>query len=335
LQKGNFYEIKTPETERKIAFIDGGNQEILPTPEYSVQVNRVYFNIFKDNKRIILQSHIPKRIEFLSFTSSKFDGNNIFFETKISPVNEKFVKYLPDEIDLRANALEEDVKVGTQAGMERMASMARRFAEWTIAEHIIDTEMDKGDIIVKDGSLQTSHINENKYVERVFQKAKDKGVIFTGLSKTCRLTTINQISLIASIQKLAIETNIQYDKWCYYPVARVRERRSEQKSVIMVVKLNRNAVTPYRFEIFKEQADQMNNEEIFDIVSTIAINSRDIMIPGYPYGLIDADMWARVKNEEVESYKTRLYSEISKMGYWETLNPHIKAIDTHDKLDEL
>jgi len=188
---------------------------------------------------------------------------------------------------------------------------------------------------VKDGSLQTSHINENKYVERVFEKAKDKGVIFTGLSKTCRLTTMTQISLIASIQRLATETKIEYDKWCYYPVARVKERRSEQKSVIMVVKLNKNAGTPYRFEIFKEQADKMRNKEIIDIVSAIAENSRDIMIPGYPYGLIDADMWARVKNEEAESYKTRLYSEISKMGYWNTLNPHIKAIDTHDRLDEI
>lgn len=335
MQKENFHELRSPQNSRKIAFIDGGNQEILPTPEYSVQLNRVYFNIFKDNKRVILQSDIPNRIEFLSFTSSQFDGNHIFFETKISPVNDKFAKYLPDEIDLRANAVEEDVKVGTQAGMERMASMARRFAEWTIAEHIIPNELDEGDIIVKDGSLQTSHINENKYVERVFQKAKHQGVVFTGLSKSCRLTTLTQVSLIASIRRLALETNLEYDKWCYYPVARLRERRSEQKSVIMVVKLNKNAVTPYRFEIFKEQADEMSHKEILDIVSALAENSKDIMIPGYPYGLIDADKWARVKNEEVESYKTRLYSEISNKGYWKRLNPHMKAIDTHDRLDGL
>ena len=62
--------------------------------------------------------------------------------------------------------------------------MARRFAEWKITGHVIESELEPGDIIVRDGSLQTGHQREYKYEEDVFRKAMDQDVIITGLSKT-------------------------------------------------------------------------------------------------------------------------------------------------------
>jgi hypothetical protein len=329
----NFNSIFTSKKNRKIAFIDGGNQELLATPEYSIQINRIYFNIFENNKRII-PKYIPQRIEFLSITSSTYDGQ-VNFKTLISPIDDKFRKYLPQKELLEVTADEEKFIAGTQAGMERVASMARRFSEWTIAEHIIDSELESDDIIVKDGSLQTAHTNENLYVNKLLKKAEDRNIIFTGLSKTCRLTTDTQISLIASIQRLAEESKVKYDKWCYYPIAKSKKANIEHKAVMMVVKLNKNADRTFRFEILKEQAENMGKDEILDIVASIADNSNDMTFPGYPYGLIDADSWARVKNVEMESYKIQLYSEISKMGIWKILSPHIKAVDAHEKLDEM
>ncbi|UTB31778.1 MAG: hypothetical protein NKF70_09680 [Methanobacterium sp. ERen5] len=150
------------------------------------------------------------------------------------------------------------------------------------------------------------------------------------------MTTDTQISLIASIQRLASESEIEYDKWCYYPIAKSRKMiNSRHRSTIMAVKLNKNADRAFRFEILKEQADNMGKDKIIEIVSSIADNSKDMTFPGYPYGLIDADYWARVRNDEIESYKTRLYSEISKIGIWNLISPHIKAIDGHEKIDEI
>lgn len=333
LHKKNFHQIHPSKIDRKIAFVDGGNQELLPSPVYSVQLNRVYFNIFKKSKRLPLQSEIPQRIEFLSYTSSLLYNGDIYFETKIRPIKEKFARFLPDEKDLYSNAREEKVDAGTQVGMDRMASMARRFAEWKITEQVIDLELEVGDIIVRDGTLQASHQHEYKYVENVFRKAMEKNVFITGLSKTCRLATDTQVSLIDSIQRLAEISKINYDKWCYYPVAWSRESNREHKAVIMVVKLNKHAHTAFRFEIFKEQAENMSKKEIFELVSCIADNSRDIKVPGYPYGLMDADLWARVKNEEMEGYKTKLYSELSRIGIWPRVNPLIKIVNTHERLD--
>lgn len=333
LNKDYFHEINSSESDRKIAFVDGGNQELLPSPVYSMQLNRVYFSIFKNNKRQPIHSGIPQRIEFLSYTSSKFKDGDIIFQTKIRPVKDKFSEFLPDEIDLQVNTREEKVEAGTQIGMDRMASMARRFAEWKITEQVIDLELDPHDIIIRDGSLQTSHKNEYKYVEDVFRKAMEKEVFITGLAKTCRLTTDTQVSLIDSIQRLAEESNIEYDKWCYYPVALSKDGNQAHKAVIMIVKLNKHAHTAFRFEIFRTQFENMSNKEIMELISCIADNSRDIKVPGYPYGLIDADLWARVKNEEMEGYKTKLYSELSRRGIWKEVNPLIKIVNTHEKLD--
>ena len=39
------------DSDKKTAFIDGGNQEVLGAPNFSVQLNRVYFGIWSGNKR--------------------------------------------------------------------------------------------------------------------------------------------------------------------------------------------------------------------------------------------------------------------------------------------
>ena len=334
LELEKFHKIESPKVNRKMAFIDGGNQTILSTPEYSIQANRVYFNIFNGSKRILPESNIPRRIEFFSLTSLKFDGNEFYYETTLSPDKDEFKEYLPEEEDLKFKATDREIMVGTSADIARVASMARRFAEWSLSKHIIDLELDSNDILVRDGSLQTSLTNESKYTENAFNEAKKKEVIFTGLSKTCSLPTSTGLSLIGSIQRYAEECNIQLDKWCYGPIFRANSEI--HKAIVVAVKLNKSADRIFRFEIFEDNISNENNElnsEILDIVSSITQNSKDIRFPGYPYGLIDADKWARVKNEELNVFKIQLKSEISKTGVWKKLNPHIKAINGHDKLD--
>ncbi|MCE5213858.1 MAG: hypothetical protein LLF83_03960, partial [Methanobacterium sp.] len=48
--KENFHQITNNTSSRKICSIDGGNQELYPAPEYSIQLNRIYFNILKNKK---------------------------------------------------------------------------------------------------------------------------------------------------------------------------------------------------------------------------------------------------------------------------------------------
>ena len=103
----------------------------------------------------------------------------------------------------------------------------------------------------------------------------------------------------------------------------------------MVVKLNRDASTSFRFEILKDQADTMSTRDLMNVVSSIAEYSRDITIPGYPYGLFDAHVWARVRKEDLSNYQIILDSELAKTDVYDDFNIRIKAVSMHDRLDEL
>lgn len=312
-----------------MAFIDGGNQKLLGSSVFSVQINRVYFNIFQGKKRILPISDIPKRIEFLSVTLLKIKNGLKYYETFLSPIKDKFWNYLPEEKYLTFKAGDREIQAADRPDIERVASMARRFAEWKFSEKIIDLELGKSDILVRDGSLQTSLTCEKKYTNDALKKANEKKVIFAGLSKTSTLPSSSGLSVISSIQRFADENSITYDNWCYGPIARANSE--VHKAVVMAVKLNKHSDKIFRFEVFNDGLDLNKDDtltnEILEVVSSISTNSNDYRTPGYPYGLYDADLWAKVRNEEISYYETRLKSELSKRGVWKTIESLIKNVD--------
>ncbi len=337
LNKKNFHEIKPASPKRKIAFVDGGNQEIFHAPNFSIQVNRVYFSMFRNNERILPKSDIPTKIEFISMVSSEYDKDKkeVFYETSIFPSLNDYQEYLPLEKDLSFSSKERAVMLGMQRyDIERVSSIARRFAEWSFSRHVIQNEMEDDDMIVRDGSLQISFANEDKYSEEAFKAAQKENVYFTGLSKTSHLYTDTGLSLIGSIQEFAEECGIDHDLWCYYPIA--DRWAPTHKAVIMIAKFNSCSDRIFRFEILREQFQKMDEYAILNVLSSIADNSKDFCFPGYPYGLIDADLRARVRSEELDIYRTLILSEISKKP--ELLNKfnfHVRATDSHDILNNI
>ncbi|MGC9014338.1 MAG: DNA double-strand break repair nuclease NurA [Thermoproteota archaeon] len=331
LTKDRFMPIPDKENDRKIAFVDGGNQEILGAPNFSVQINRVYYNVFKGQDRI-LDCSLPNKIEFFSVSHSSFRNNDIYYDTKFFPIKEEFSKLLPDERDLSFSSADRTVTVGTmRADISRVASIARRFAEWAYAYHVVKNELNEGDVIVLDGSLQTAFKNESNYSAKLYEAANQKGVIVTGLSKTSHLFTTTGLSLLGAVRKLA-DTHEIHERW-YYKVAEATS--SDHNAVIFVTKLNQKAEYVFRYEVYRKQFLEMNKGEIDEIFAQLAKNSQDVSFPGYPYGLIDADRFARVREHEVENFQVLLLSEISKRGKWEKFAQHIRASDAHALLNIL
>lgn len=320
-----------------MAFIDGGNQEILHAPNFSLQVNRVYFNLFQGKRRIPIKSDIPPRIEFLSLTTSNFNQKerDMSYETFIFPVDDKFYDYLPQEKDMSFKSVARaSFYGGERYDLERVASIARRFAEWTLSHQVIEKELEEDDIVVRDGSLQVSFANENIYSEKGFESAKKVGAIFTGLSKTSHLATDGNSSLLGSINRFADECQIEYPTWCYCPVGSCSSQ--EYRALITIVKLNPHSNHVFRYEILKEQARELKKAGVVDVVSALAENSNDPVFPGYPYGLIDADLHARVREDEKEIYKTRILSEISKKkGMLLKVLADLRSADAHDILNNI
>jgi hypothetical protein len=327
----SFVPIKDVQSNIRMAFVDGGNQEILGAPNFSVQINRIYFNILTGRERIVPKS-LPRKIEFYSATMSDFRNEEIFYDTKIFPLRDEFANLVPDERHLSFSSSDRTVTLGNRrADIRLVATMARRFAEWEFSKHVVEDELEGGDLIVHDGTLQTSHTNEQTYTSRAFEAAVRKGVVFAGLSKTSTLLTTTGLSLLGAVQKLADDYNVK-GPWCL-PIAKIVNVK--HNAFIYVVKLHESAKYVFRYEISGEQAKQMSEEEFCSVTSALANNSKDISFPGYPYGLVDADSFARVSENEIGKYQMLLLSEISKLGKWRKVSRHICSSDAHSVLDSL
>jgi len=330
--KNFFKPIRVVKSDRKLAFIDGGNSELVGAPNFSIQLNRVYFNVFQGRQRIP-DAHIPQRMEFFSATFATFRDDQIFFDTSIFPVLDIFKERLPNPADLSFNSTDRRIMIGnSRADIERVASIARRFAEWEYAKHVVQNELDEGDVIVMDGTLRTAFTNESKYARAAYEVARNNGVIYSGLSKTSRLFTTTGLSLLGAVRKMAIELGIG-QVWYYYPIA--ESLSPEHEAAIFIVKLHEQSKRAFRYEIHAEQVEELNDDEINEIFSQLSINSCDASFPGYPYGLIEADGNARVRYEEIQMYKMMLLSEVSKLGSWPKFSRHIESEDAHDVLNML
>ncbi len=332
LSKDRFHFLDKINPKRRIAYVDGGNQEIIGAPNFSIQLNRVYFNIFKHNSRVI-QNQIPHRIEFFSATFSKLRDDAIYYDNLTFPCDDSWREFLPLESDLSFSSMDRTVMVGTmRADIRRISTIARRFAEWSYVSQIARV-LDEGDIVVVDGSLQTGFKNEGKYLQQAERSCIDNDVIFTGISKSSSLFTTTGLSLIGAIQKLAKDSGFESCKWSYYPVADGLTLEHSARS--FVVKLHEVAKHVFRFEMSKKQLEGMPDTDVLGIISTLAANSSDTSFPGYPYGLIEADFSARVTAEEAAVQRIVVLSEISKRGLWEKFARHMQASDAHDVLNSL
>ncbi len=329
----NFKEIYRGTTDRTLAFVDGGNQEILGAPNFSIQVNRVCFNMFNGSERI-LPRDLPRRIEFLSATYSKFRDEEIHYHTMIFPLSDRFASSLPAEADLCFSSVDNSLTEGRmRADISRVASISRRFAEWSFSVQVIGEELKEGDVLIRDGTLQVPITNEPQYAERAYEIAEQRGVIFTGLAKRSSLYTSSGLSLLGAARKLAERHRIPYGSWYYHPIADCRG--TEHKADIFLLRLSPDSERVFRYEIYKNQTRRLDDQQLADIFGGLAENASDISFPGYPYGLVEADSHSRIRSRELPRYRMSTLSEISRQEKWEKFSSHIESSDAHSVLNRM
>ncbi len=62
-------------------------------------------------------------------------------------------------------------------------------------------------------------------------------------------------------------------------------------------------------------------------------NAKDPVFPGYPYGLLVADKFARVSNNEKEYIQTIIKSNAGKN--WAKIKKYMNSFDAHSILDNI
>ena len=214
IDKNNFQPIRKLELQKKIAFIDGGQAEIISTGNFCLSFIRVFAQIFKNNVK--KKNHLE---EFYLFTKAKWVDEELIYESKIYPIDEK--EGLVDEKDLLISSNDNTIRTGTErAPISKVTNMARRFAELALAKKL------KADYIVLDGTLEPTFKNEQKYLLRL-------GDHVCALAKSSSLFTTSGNSPVVLLNRIGPANSC----WNYFLDKKTR-----------FVKLNQNAKHVFRFE---------------------------------------------------------------------------------------
>ncbi|MFO8017436.1 MAG: DNA double-strand break repair nuclease NurA [Promethearchaeia archaeon] len=324
--------IPTCKDIRKVGFVDGGNAPLIKSADFNVSLNRVAGTIFRSSEFIPLQD-MPEVVEFYSATIlSPTKGGGMEFHTKFFPQNPEDKIYLPKK-DIKISISDESIRErGFLPRIERFGGIARRFAEWSYAKELIKRELDEKDIFVRDGSLQTGYKDEILLAERLYKKAKHKNVYVTGISKTCRLFTTRGDSLISAVDYIA-SNKYPKERWYFHPIYKIT--KADNQADLYFVKLHAQSDYPFRFDIYLEQSEKLDQQGRENIISNIATTAQDLSFPGYPYGLIKVDQLSRVAFRELDSYKVMLLSEFPQDIYENFIVPRVHSVNAHDLINKV
>lgn len=220
INKKKFTQISENKIIKEICFVDGGNQEIIGSSNFSLQFIRIYYNIFLDNK---IDS---RKYEFFVLINSINENNNIKYKTKI------FGDF--KELELVFDSFDNTLTGVKRAKISEIGNVIRRFAELRAAS-LIDV---KDSVIVLDGDLEVKVTYENIFFEELFRKVKENNNILLGLSKTTDLFTDNADSIAAVLN------SVEEGVWHY--------KISEN---VYFIKLNKNSRYVFRLDLFNFNED--------------------------------------------------------------------------------
>lgn len=321
VEPSRFSEIRPVGTKRKMAFVDGGNGLLSESPDHLITVNRVYFSLFRGRNRVKPRSN--PRVEFFSYVLLTPSGKGIRYACRLFPYADGDRRYLPDE-----DRLQGDIERYSVLQSSHFASLGRRFAEWQTALAVVESELESGDMLVMDGSLQTSFKNEKYYAKKLYDAAVGKGVIVCGLAKTSLLVTESGHPLLARIAE--ISQDVPYGMWR----VEVADRLSpDSEGFMLAVRLHEESRFVFRFEILRDQYKGMAPEEVDSVLGSLAENSADVSMVGYPYGALDADRFAQVRANELSMYRGYVQMEMLKRPEWRRMQTYDTGLTAHDTLN--
>ena len=280
LKKDFFRPIDIIQSNKKIAFVDGGNTEVISRSDLCVQFVRIFYVVFQGKEKLE-----KGKYEFFVITRVKNDK----FDVEIVTNNDEERKFIPNVEDLNLNRFDSTIRSGLgKASVSKPGNIARQFSELCLAKELSSSV----DYIVLDGTLQEKVTNHGKYLGRLFENCEKNGCKVFGLSKSTDMLTENGKGINSVLMK-----NGPDGPWLYYPVF----ENIDTDVNIGFVKLNSKSDRCFRFEFIRE----VDNE----LLSLLSMNSSDPVFLGYPYGLIVADQFARVSNQEKEYYSTLIRSK--------------------------
>ena len=216
----------------------------------------------------------------------------------------------------------------TDHNRSRMMSVPRAFAEWKMAAAVVERELEKGDMLVMDGTLQTGYGGEARLAAALYDRARRRGVVVCAMAKTTTLMTAAGVPVLYAAQEAARGTG--HHAW-YMPLA--RRVSGDGSGFMLAVRLHRHSRYTFRFEVLRDQYEKMDAGTIGEVIASLAANSGDPSFPGYPYGLVAADRHARVRGEEAALHRNVLLGAFRNHDLGRAMVEHTNLLSAHKTLN--
>ena len=279
LDKEYFSALSEQKSNATIAFVDGGNGELLRSSNFSLHLIKLAAGLW-GGKEI-------KRLQKEFFALVQVNGEKYVVKTFGANLNIKL------EFDLFENEHRKDPST--------IAGNVRKIAELEYAAEVCETYLPT--FIVRDGDLQVTEDFETEPFNKLLKTNQN---VF-GLSKTSSLLTDTGVPASVALSKIS-----PHSCWLY-----------DAKSDVCFVKLHEKSKYVFRLDV-------NDKKQINELMNLLQFHSRDPSFLGYPYGLIEVDLRARVTEQEVQQIKMNILARHEKQ-----LEPFLKSEDAHDVLNLL
>lgn len=295
-QTSVFRDFKIVKPHGKVVFIDGGSSPILTNSEFLagfIRLASCEFIMDKCSNRHIVESYII-------LTKSEKKRNCYICE--MLQENSKNAIVIPTlEIvgDSLGNSSNDEASNLKQSLILSAANTARRIAELNFAIKK-SSELVEGDMIVIDGSLDYISLEEKPFLDKLINNSLNKKILLCGLSKSSTRFIVAGKKMIQGVSSMSIE----HLGIGFYETAKISPINPDLNTVL--ARLHPTAKQEFRIDSLKAQTEGSNNQ----LYSILAYFSNDALFPGYPYGLIAADKFARVSNQESEYLRIKLTSRL-------------------------
>lgn len=283
-----------------IAFVDGGNAELARGPDFSLQFIRTC---------AVIRGKKMMTMEAFCLVQATRENGKLAYKTDF--IGLEGIR-LP-VIDIYEPSLAEGTHRVQPA---RVAELGRVLAEHLLAAWVLP-ELPAGALLVRDGDLEAHTLYEQNALREVYERARIGGVTIVGVSKTSTLLTDTGHAALPALAKRAT-----LPSWYYHPIA--ASLRADHQASTCIAKFHPAAKHCFRIDIFDQQEALLP-----EVLGALMKESEDAAFLGYPYGLIEADRYARVREEERAYLKVR--AELA-LGH---LFKHREfSVDGHDHLNK-
>lgn len=296
-----------------IAFVDGGNAELICAPHLSLQLVKICGITYGMAEGKPKREGTRKEEFFVLVKAVRKPG--LRFEATIFQGGKS--------TDLRFDPADRSLLMGVKrAEPSAIGGVVRRFSELRLAAELA-SELGEGDAIVLDGTLEATYPGEKEMIEKAAQAASQRGVMLTALAKRCSLLTLEGRPLLSAVGSLAKGIGT----WqCEF----ARGSAAEHNCRLFALKLHPKSRHVFRLDVHE---NTFNEHRFNALLAGLALHSREATFPGYPYGLIDADRMARVSNSQQSYHKALLEARLGKR--WQDLSEAMRSLDAHEILDSM